>query len=156
MEWLDHQQGLDYVSADLDSPIARVHADATDLPFEDASFDFAICVHVLEHIREDRKALSEFFRVLRPGGAAIFQVPPSDLETTREDAAVTDPQERERLFGQYDHVRLCGADYPARIAEVGFEVEREDFVSGLDEQVRRRHGLRTGEPFDLCVKPAGS
>jgi SAM-dependent methyltransferase len=156
MEWLDHQERLDYVSADLDSPIARVHADATDLPFEDASFDFVICVHVLEHIPEDRKALSEFFRVLRPGGEAIFQVPPSELQTTREDAAVTDPLERERLFGQYDHVRLCGADYPERIAEAGFDVAREDFVVGLGEQVRRRHGLRTGEPFDLCVKPAGS
>ncbi len=154
--WLGSQGRLDYVSADLDSPIARIHADATDLPFEDASFDFVISVHVLEHIPEDRKALSEFFRVLRPGGQAIFQVPPSELETTREDEGITDPQERERLFGQYDHVRLCGADYPARIAGVGFEVEREDFVAGLDEPIRRRHGLRVGEPFDLCVKPSPS
>ena len=152
--WLENQEPIDYVSVDLDSPIAKVRADATDLPFADESFDFAICVHVLEHIPNDRRALREFFRVLRPGAKAIFQVPPSDLETTREDfEVVTDPQDRERLFGQYDHVRLCGADYPARIAEAGFEVAREDFVAGFDEAVRRRHGLRTGEPFDLCVKP---
>lgn len=150
--WLERQQRLDYLSVDLDSPIARVHADATAMPFEDDSFDYAICVHVLEHIPDDRKALAEFFRVLRPGGRAVFQVPPSDLETTREDPGVTDPHERQRLFGQYDHVRLCGADYPARIAEAGFDVSREDFVADLDETVRERHGLRTGEPFDLCAK----
>jgi hypothetical protein len=80
-------------------------------------------------------------------------VPPSDLEATREDPSVTDPHERERLFGQYDHVRLCGADYPDRIREVGFEVAREDYVAGLGEPQRRRYGLRLGEPFDLCLKP---
>jgi SAM-dependent methyltransferase len=155
--WLEAQEALDYVSVDLDSPVAKVHADATDLPFEDDSFDFAICVHVLEHIPDDRKALSEFARVLRPGAQAVLQVPPSDLETTREDFdVVTEPGERERRFGQYDHVRMCGADYPERIAEAGFEVVREDFVAGLDDVVRRRHGLRTGEPFDLCVKPGAT
>jgi SAM-dependent methyltransferase len=152
--WLEQLEAIDYVSADLDSPLARVQLDATDMPFSDESFDFAICVHVLEHIPNDRKALREFFRVLRPAAPAVFQVPPSDLTVTREDPDVNDPQERERLFGQYDHVRLCGADYPARIAETGFEVEREDFVAHLDEGLRGRYGLRTGEPFDLCVKPA--
>jgi SAM-dependent methyltransferase len=155
-EWLDAQKSIDYVSLDLESPIAKVQADARDLPFEDDSFDFAICVHTLEHIPEDRQALAEMYRVLRPGAQAVLQVPPSDLEVTREDPSIADPDERERLFGQYDHVRLCGADYPARIAEAGFVVSREDFVEELDERVRRRHGLRVGEPFDLCVKPGAS
>jgi SAM-dependent methyltransferase len=150
--WLEQRERLDYTTADLDSPLANVQLDATDMPFEDESFDFAICVHVLEHIPDDRAALEEFFRVLRPGGEAVFQVPPSDLETTREDPNVTDPNERERLFGQYDHVRLCGADYPDRIAEAGFDVERVDYAAGLDESLRHRYGLRAGEPFDLCVK----
>jgi SAM-dependent methyltransferase len=151
--WLEQRRNLDYVTADLDSPIAKVQLDATDMPFEDESFDFAICVHVLEHIPDDRAALREFFRVLKPGAEAVFQVPPSDLETTHEDPSVTDPHERERLFGQYDHVRLCGADYAARIAESGFEVRRVDYVGELEESTRRRYGLRLGEPFDLCVKP---
>jgi SAM-dependent methyltransferase len=154
--WLDRREQLDYVTGDIDSPLAQVQMDATDMPFEDESFDFAICVHVFEHIPDDRKAMSEFFRVLRPGAEAVFQVPPSDLETTREDDEVTDPHEREVLFGQYDHVRLCGADYPARIAEAGFEVDRVDYAAHLDESVQRRYGLRAGEPFDLCVKPARS
>lgn len=154
-DWFRRQQGIEYLSADLDSPVAEIKVDATDMPFENESFDFAICVHVLEHIPDDRKALAEFFRVVRRGGRAVFQVPPSDLETTREDyETVTDPAERERVFGQYDHVRLCGADYPDRIAETGFEVSREDYVAQLDEEKRRRFGLRLGEPFDLCVRPA--
>lgn len=151
-EWLTSQEGVDYVSVDLDSPLAMVRADACDLPFEDGSFDLLLCIHVLEHIPDDRQALREMQRVLRPGGRAVLQVPPTDLAETREDPSVTDPGERERLFGQYDHVRLCGADYPARIAEAGFEVERVDYVETLDEDLRRRYRLRTGEPFDLCVK----
>ena len=154
-EWFSSRERIDYVSVDLDSPLASVRADAQDLPFEDESFDLAVCVHTLEHIPDDRQALREMYRVLRPGGRAVFQVPPSDLAVTHEDPGITDPLERERLFGQYDHVRLCGADYPSRIAEVGFEVERLDFVETLEEDVRRRYGLRTGEPFDLCVKPHG-
>ncbi len=149
--WLSSRETLDYVSVDLDSPLADVKADACDLPFEDASFDLAICVHTLEHIPDDRQALREIHRVLRPGGKAVFQVPPSNLAETLEDPTVTDPAERERLFGQYDHVRLCGADYPGRIAEAGFEVERLDFVMELAPETRRRLGLRPGEPFDLCV-----
>ena len=150
--WFGRQQEIDYVSVDIDSPFVDVQADATDLPFESESFDLVVCLHVLEHIPEDRKAISEMYRVLRPGGRAVLQVPPSDLAVTREDPSITDPHERERLFGQYDHVRLCGADYPARIAEAGFDVERIDYVATLDEDDRRRYGLRTGEPFDLCVK----
>lgn len=151
--WLRRQESVDYVAVDLDSPIADVQADACDLPFEDETFDFAICVHTLEHIPDDRQAIREMYRVLKVGGTAVMQVPPSDLEVTREDPSITDPVERERLFGQYDHVRLCGDDYPARIAEAGFEVERIDMVQSIDPELRRRYGLRTGEPFDLCKKP---
>jgi SAM-dependent methyltransferase len=155
-EWFTHQTEIDYVSVDVDSPVAVVRADATDLPFAANSFDVAVCVHTLEHIPDDRQALREIHRVLRPGGHAVLQVPPSDLAETREDPRVADPVERERLFGQYDHVRLCGADYPERIAEAGFEVERVDFVETLPPEPRRRYGLRLGEPFDLGVKPAAN
>jgi SAM-dependent methyltransferase len=155
-DWFSARERLDYVSVDLDSPFAAVQADACDLPFEDESFELALSIHVLEHIPDDRRALRELFRVLKPGGRAVLQVPPSNLAETREDPSVTDPGERERLFGQYDHVRLCGADYPARIAEAGFVVERLDFAATLEPQVRRRFGLRAGEPFDLCTKPKPS
>jgi hypothetical protein len=151
--WLRSRETIDYVSVDLDSPLADVQADACDLPFEDGSFDMAVCVHTLEHIPDDAQALRELHRVLRPGGLAVLQVPPSDLAETREDPSVTDPAERERLFGQYDHVRLYGADFPDRVAEAGFEVERIDLVAELPEELRTRYVLRTGEPFEICVRP---
>jgi SAM-dependent methyltransferase len=144
---------IDYLSVDLDPAMADVQADVTDLQFDANSFDFVLCLHVLEHVPEDRKAISELCRVLRPGGTALIQVPPSDLEVTAEDPSVTGPRERERLFGQYDHVRLCGGDYKARLEEPGFEVEVVDYPAQLEQSVRARFGLRVGEPFYICVKP---
>jgi glycosyltransferase involved in cell wall biosynthesis/SAM-dependent methyltransferase len=156
MRWLRALPGLEYVSADLNSPLAMVHADVTDLPFGDAEFDMLVCAHVLEHVPDDRRAIGEFFRVLRPGGTAILQVPPDDVEATFEDFSITDPRERERVFDQYDHVRLCGPDYIERIAGVGFEAARVDHVESLGPAVRAEHGLRVGEPFYLAIKPEGA
>jgi SAM-dependent methyltransferase len=153
MRWLEARPALELVSVDLSSPLAAVRADITDLPFEDESFDMVICAHVLEHVPDDRKAIAELFRSLRPGGTAILQVPPSDLEETFEDPSITDPRERERLFQQYDHVRLCGADYLDRIGEAGFDVTRVDYPATLEPATRELYGLRPGEPFYLSVKP---
>jgi SAM-dependent methyltransferase len=145
---------IDYLSADIDPHKADVQADITQLQFDDASFDFVLCVHVLEHVPEDRKAISEIHRVLRPGGGALIQVPPSDLEVTAEDPSVTDPRERERLFGQHDHVRLCGSDYKQRLEEPGLEVQVVDYPAELEPAVQTRYGLRPGEPFYVCAKPS--
>jgi SAM-dependent methyltransferase len=152
--WLAAKPQLRYLSVDQDREMADMKADITDLPFEERSFDFALCVHVLEHVPDDRAAIAELYRVLRPGGTALIQVPPSDLEETREDFSVTDPSERERLFGQHDHVRLCGADYRLRLEAPGFRVDVEDYPERLGAAERERYGLRVGEPFYLCVKPA--
>jgi SAM-dependent methyltransferase len=142
-----------YVTIDLDSPLADVHADITDLPFPDESFDLIVCLHVLEHVPNDRKAMREFYRVLRPGGHAVLQVPPSPLPVTFEDPTVDTPAERERVFGQFDHVRICGSDYGERMEEAGFDVTCEDYVERVPEPLRTRYGLYRGEPFYLCVKP---
>lgn len=154
--WLSGLPAVDYVSVDLDSPRAAVHADITDLPFDDASFDLVLCSHVLEHVPDDRSAIGELFRVLRPGGVALIQVPPDPVERTFEDPAVTDPAARERLFGQYDHVRRCGPDYALRIEAAGFGVVREDAVERLDDRARAAFGLRPGEPFYVSSKPAAA
>lgn len=152
--WLAGLPTVTYVSVDLDSPRATVHADITDLPFDDASFDLVLCSHVLEHVPDDRAAIGELFRVVRPGGVALIQVPPGPVEETYEDPAVTDPVERERRFGQYDHVRLCGPDYGLRIKAAGFEVVAEDYVERLDPETRAKFGLRAGEPFYVSSRPA--
>jgi len=95
--------------------------DITNLPFEDDIFDAIICSHVLEHIQNDKKAISELFRILKPGGFAILQVPISKiLETTFEDPSVILPEERKKIFGQFDHVRIYGQDFKTRIEEAGF------------------------------------
>lgn len=150
---LSSLDSLDYLSADLEPGKADVEADITDLRFDSDLFDFVLCVHVLEHVPEDRKAISEMHRVLRPGGTALIMVPPSDLAVTAEDPSVTNPSERERLFGQHDHVRLCGADYKERLAEPGFQVEAVDYPEQLGPEKRARYGLRVGEPFYICDKP---
>ncbi len=98
--------------------------DITELDYKDNSFDLILCNHVLEHIPEDRKAMEELFRVLRSGGYAILQVPISViLEKTYEDSSITRPKDREKYFGQFDHVRIYGQDYPERLRETGFQVQ---------------------------------
>jgi SAM-dependent methyltransferase len=113
--------GTGYVTADLQNP-ADFQWDVTAIPQPDASFDVIYCSHVLEHVLADRKAMSEFYRVLKPGGWAVLNVPITD-ERTFEDPTVTDPAERLRLFGQKDHVRRYGPDYVDRLREAGFHVE---------------------------------
>jgi SAM-dependent methyltransferase len=114
--------GDGYLTADLNSPRAMVKMDITDIEFPDESFDVIYCSHVLEHVDDDRKAMREFYRVLKTGGWAILLVPITD-PVTFEDPSVVDPQERLRVFGQEDHVRRYGPDYVDRLREAGFRVE---------------------------------
>ena len=124
----------DYTTTDLHSPLADVKADICALPFEDNTYDFILCNHVLEHIPNDLKAMEELYRVLKPGGTAILQVPlEEDRENTFEDDSITDQQERTRIFGQYDHVRIYGQDYYKRLQEVGFEAIPMDFIKEITE-----------------------
>ena len=151
--WIASLDAVSYVSVDLESPLADVRADITKLPFEDDSFDLVICSHVLEHVPDDRTAIGELFRVVRPRGTAVIQLPAAEVDETLEDPSVTDPAERERLFGQYDHVRACGPDYRLRIEAAGFDVTEEDYAGRLDAATRARFGIRGGEAFYVSAKP---
>lgn len=144
---------IDYLSADLMDPRAMVKMDITDIQFPDNTFDVIYCSHVLEHVPDDRNAMREFYRVLKPGGWAILQVPIT-AETTFEDPTVTSPEERERLFGQHDHVRRYGPDYKDRLADAGFSVKVDGFVRALDEKEIARMGLMQSEDVYFCAKPA--
>jgi SAM-dependent methyltransferase len=115
-------RGIETVSADLDSPHAMVKLDITRIDRATASFDVILCSHVLEHVPDDREAMREMFRVLKPGGWAMIQVPISSRPTF-EDPSITDPAERERLFWKTDHVRLYGLDISDRLRAAGFEVD---------------------------------
>jgi SAM-dependent methyltransferase len=137
-----HQNNLQYVSGDLQSPDVSVALDITRLPFRDEVFDVILCCHVLEHIPDDRAAMRELRRVLSGNGWAILQVPmDSGLEKTFEDPAIITPQEREKYFGQWDHVRLYGRDYGKRLEESGFQVRVDGFCSELDAGSRERFSV---------------
>ena len=115
---------LHYVSVDMFDPEADRAADMTALPFRDASFDFAICSHVLEHIDDDRKAMAELHRVLGPRGRAVVMVPiEMKRAATYEDPSIDTAAGRDAAFGHPYHVRICGADYPGRLRDAGFEVK---------------------------------
>jgi len=145
---------LDYISCDLESPLADIKADICNLPFEDASFDWILCNHVLEHIPNDQKAMQELFRVLKPGGKALLQVPlDPKRNTTFEDNSITDKAERTKIFGQYDHVRVYGLDYFDKLRKIGFEVDELQFGKSLTADERKRFGVVENEYIPLCLRP---
>jgi glycosyltransferase involved in cell wall biosynthesis/SAM-dependent methyltransferase/Tfp pilus assembly protein PilF len=145
---------VDYLSIDRNSPLAMRQMDLTRLDLRDDSFDCVFCYHVLEHIPDDRKAMQEVFRVLKPGGWAILQVPvDTTLEKTVEGAHITDPKERERLFGLEDHVRTYGLDYPERLEERGFVVHVDDFVRTISLDSIKRYAISDRENIYFCQKP---
>lgn len=144
---------IDYLSADLSASNAMVKMDITDIQYPDNTFDVIYCNHVLEHVPDDRKAMSEFYRVLKPGGWAILQVPVTTA-TTFEDPTVVSPEERQRLFGQFDHVRRYGLDYKDRLVRAGFSVMVDGFVHELDNRTLRRFGLPQEEDVYFCRKQA--
>ena len=146
-------KNLNYVTTDLNSPLADVKADICNLPFEDNKFDIILCNHVLEHIPDDTKAMSELYRILKPGGWGIFQIP-QDLnrENTFEDDSITDKVERAEIFGQYDHVRIYGRDYFNKLRTIGFTVEEIDFTKLLSQEEIARYRLAPGEIIPLVRK----
>lgn len=147
---LDH---ITYTTTDLNSPLADVKADICDLPFDDNSFDVILCNHVLEHIPDDSKAMQELYRVMKPGGWGIFQIP-QDLkrEQTFEDNTITDRKERARIFGQYDHVRIYGRDYFDKLRSIGFSVEEVDYTYTLPKENVEKYRLAKGEIIPLVKK----
>lgn len=143
--------GLDYLSIDLKSPLADRKMDLCRLELEDESFDVFYAGHVLEHVPDDRRALTEIRRVLKPGGWAVIMVPVSG-ETTVEDASVTDPAERKARYGEADHVRSYGADFTQRLEQCGFRVREVDYARGVNRFRFYRLGLCLDTIYH-CTKP---
>ncbi|KAA2215943.1 class I SAM-dependent methyltransferase [Maribacter flavus] len=146
-------KNLAYTTTDLNSPLADVKADICNLPFESNSFDVILCNHVLEHIPDDTKAINELFRVLKPGGWGVFQIP-QDLsrEITFEDHSITDKKERARIFGQYDHVRIYGRDFFEKLRSVGFRVYEIDMTFKMPPEDVDKYRLAQGEIIPLVKK----
>ncbi|MDX1326195.1 MAG: methyltransferase domain-containing protein [Arenibacter sp.] len=147
-------ENLDYTTTDLNSPLADITADICDLPFQDNTYDVVLCNHVLEHIQDDEKAMSELYRILKPGGWGVFQIP-QDLNRaqTFEDNSITDKRERAKIFGQYDHVRIYGRDYFDKLRAIGFKVTEVDYTnSKLSPEEVDRYRLSPGEIIPVVTK----
>jgi SAM-dependent methyltransferase len=133
------QQNLNYLTGDLVSPIADMHFDLHHIPLEENRFDVIFCNHVLEHVEDANQCMRELYRVMKPGGWGIMQVPQDfEREITFEDPSITSEEDRERSYWQKDHVRLFGKDYPKWLEKAGFKVEvfeKEKFYSS--KQIER-------------------
>lgn len=147
------QTNIDYTTTDLLSPLADVKADICNLPFEDNAYDIIFCNHVLEHIPDDTKAMQELYRVLKPTGMGIFQIP-QDLSraTTFSDDTIVDQKERAKIFGQYDHVRVYGRDYFDKLRNIGFKVVEENYTNKISPELVEKYCLAKGEIIPICFK----
>lgn len=150
--------GDDYIPADkfelgYTYPEGTRDMDITAIELPDNSMDMVMAIHVLEHVPDDAKALHEVYRVLKPGGVAILQVPyEADRKTTYEDAAIVTPEARKQHFGQSDHVRIYGSDYTKRFIQPGFTIEHADYAASIDKAARERYVFKDEEIF-LLRKP---
>lgn len=147
------KQPADYVTADLESPLADLHFDIQHIPLEDESFDVVICNHIMEHVEDDRLAMREILRIMRKGGWGVI-LSPVDLQRdkTFEDDTITDEAERTRIFGQYDHRRIYGRDYAERLREAGFEVYECDYANLIPAKEKQLYAL-TDELLYIVKKP---
>jgi SAM-dependent methyltransferase len=138
-----------YASADLRPGRAERVLNIESIALDDAAFSMIVCVHVLEHV-DDRRALDEIFRILRPDGLALIMVPVIESwDVTYEDRSASTHSARSLYFGQSDHVRFYGRDLRERLSKAGFAVD--EFVAA--EPDVSRHGLMRGETLFICRKP---
>lgn len=150
--------GLHYVAGDKHEPgysypPDTMDLDVTVLPFGNDQFDVVLCSHVLEHVPDDRKAMRELHRVLKPGGTGIILVPiERGRAATYEDPSITDPAERKKVYGQFDHVRIYGSDYTERLRDAGFSVEEIDPARAMDPTSFFKAGLKPGELLHVVGK----
>ena len=145
--------GAGYLTADLAADGIMEKMDVTDIQHPDHTFDIIYCSHVLEHVPDDRKAMGEFYRTLKPDGWAVLNVPIT-ADATFEDPLVTAPAERLRLFGQQDHVRRYGPDYRERLVEAGFKVAQVSPKDLLTDSQIEKFGMSNGAAGDIfyCTK----
>lgn len=147
---------VDYYPVDLNPKAFGIKqvVDITDIPFDDNTFDLIMCTHVLEHIPDDKKAMSELYRVLKPNkGVALLTVPINDsFSTTLEKPEYNTPELRSKYYGQFDHVRYYGLDYPDRLRAVNFSVEEITLGKFLSDDDLKKFGIFKNEKFHICRK----
>jgi SAM-dependent methyltransferase len=147
------QENLNYLTGDLVSPLADLHFDLHEIPLEENRFDVVFCNHVLEHVDDALQCMKELYRVMKPGGWGIMQVPQDhQRDTTFEDSSITSPEDREKHYWQKDHVRLFGKDYPDWLRKAGFTVEEFNKESSYSEALIERYRLQKEEILYIVHK----
>ena len=143
----------EYFTFDLNSPIADIKGDLISTNFKDEYFDLIICNHVLEHIEDDKSALDEMYRILKYNGISILQVPINvKRENTFEDLSIKSKIQREKYFGQYDHVREYGLDFKDRVEQAGFEVEMINYSKKISQDLVIKYGLMKDDLIPIGKK----
>lgn len=143
----------EYLSADLNSPRAKLKIDMTQISFDDNFFDVVLSSHVLEHVSNDRKAMSELFRILKPGGYSVHQVPIDyTKEKTFEDETINTNKLRDKYYGHPDHKRIYGKDYKNRLLSAGFNVSDLEYIQELPIDIIKKFGLNPNEIIYYCTK----
>ncbi len=147
------QSNLNYLTGDLVSPIADLHFDLHHIPLEDNTYDVIFCNHVMEHVDDALVCMKELFRVMKPGGWGIMQVPQDHQnEITFEDKSITTPEDREKYYWQKDHVRLFGKDYPEWLSKAGFKVEIAFENNPLTAELIEKYRLQKEEILHIVRK----
>jgi len=147
------QANLQYLTGDIESPLADIHFDLHHAPFEDNKFDVVFCNHVLEHVDDYMQCMRELYRIMKPGGWGVFQVPMDyDRAETYEDKSITSEEDRLIHYWQKDHVRLFGNDYPEHLRKAGFVVEEVHLQKEIGAELAKRYCLPDREPIFVCRK----
>ena len=148
-----NQQNLNYLTGDIVSPIADLHFDLHKIPLAENRFDIVFCNHVLEHVDDADQCMKELYRVMKPGGWGIMQVPQDfSREETYEDRSINTPEEREIHYWQKDHVRLFGKDYPEWLNRAGFNVEEFDKESNYSKNILQHYRVSKSEILYIVHK----
>ena len=141
---------IDKFTKGYEYPSKTKNMDVTALNFKDQSVDGIICVHVLEHVLDDKKALEEFFRVLKQNSWALVLVPyDKNKKKTYEDSSIVTPAERFKNFGQTDHVRIYCTDFIERFKAVGFKIEDWEFQKTIDKKEKEKYVFKETDIFLL-------
>ncbi len=141
------RKDISYYPTDFENEfLSDYHYDITKIDAEDEKFDLIVCYHILEHITEDQKAMSELYRVLKKGGTALIQTPFKEGEMY-EDYSITTDEDRLKHFGQDDHVRIYSVKgLESRLKNEGFQVTVRTFSEDL------YHGYFQNEKVLICRK----
>ena len=147
------KENIDYLPVDINPnmPGVKEKMDIQDIKYPDNTFDLIYCSHVLEHVPNDKKALEELYRVLKPNGKAIIQVPLNrNFKETFEDESFNTPELRLKHYGQSDHVRFYGLDFQKKLENAGFKASNE-YVGSMDRKSQKKYGFENDNLF-YCTK----